>query len=141
MNRLTMHLAIAAAALTAVAGSASAQIMKAEIPFSFHAGNTLMQPGSYDVQVLRSAGNTQFLIRNNDTHKGAFVLGMLEPGAPKGLSDDAPARLSFECAEGQCVLRQLWPGAFNSYSLSGPKVGSDGPTHTTEIMLMKANAN
>ena len=39
MKRFTMNMTLAVAALTlAVAGTVSAQTMKAEIPFSFHIG-------------------------------------------------------------------------------------------------------
>ena len=38
MKRLTTNLMIAAAAIAAVAGSASAQTLKADIPFTFHIG-------------------------------------------------------------------------------------------------------
>ena len=139
MKRLTTHLVIAAAALTAVAASAPAQTLKAEVPFSFRAGKALMQPGAYDVQILRAAGNTQFLIRNKDTKQAVFILPMLEPDAPKAWKADGKARLSFECAESQCALRELWTGINTAYYMPGPRVESDGHARVTEVILTKTN--
>src|SRR5580700_2722631 len=58
MKNFTMQLTIAAAALVAVAGSASAQTYKAEIPMAFHAGSNAMAAGSYEVVVRNTSGQS-----------------------------------------------------------------------------------
>ena len=141
MNRLSIHFAIAAAALTAVATSASAQTLKAEIPFSFRAGKILMQPGSYDVQRRQSAGNVDFLIRNNDTKEAVFVLPNVNGSVPKAWAADGQARLSFACADGRCALQKIWSGEGTTYSLPVPKKALDGMSQSAEIVMTKANAN
>ncbi len=52
MKKLTTKLMIAAAALVVAAGAASAQTMKAEIPFAFRAGDKVMAAGTYRVETL-----------------------------------------------------------------------------------------
>ena len=45
MKNFTMNMTLAVAALTLAAGTASAQTVKAEIPFAFRVGGQIMQPG------------------------------------------------------------------------------------------------
>ena len=49
MKNLTTNLMLAAIALAAASGVASAQQLKAEIPFSFRAQGTLVPAGPYTV--------------------------------------------------------------------------------------------
>jgi hypothetical protein len=140
MKRLTMHSLFAAAALTAVAGGASAQTMKAEIPFSFQAGGTAMAPGSYTVKVDHGSGNAHFLVRNNDTAKAVMLVQSVEGTARKTWRADGQARLGFECAGARCALREVWSGADSrTYYLNGPKLGGNEAARSAEVALTKAN--
>ena len=67
MKRLIMHSMFAAAALVAVVASAPAQTLKAEIPFAFRSGNTLMQPGSYEVVRIQTGNLAMFSLRSRDS--------------------------------------------------------------------------
>ena len=73
MNSLTMNCMIAVAALAVTAGSASAQVLRAEIPFAFRAGNTLMAPGAYDLNMAVSPSRTYFLLRNAETKRSVML--------------------------------------------------------------------
>ena len=106
MTRLTTKLMIAAAALVA-AGAASAQTMKADIPFAFRASGKVMAPGAYQV-VLGATGNSVLIRR----FKHEAVLAMPLTRA-EGKSESA--KLVFKCGSGTCALAEIWPG----YSTGG----------------------
>src|SRR4051812_25960655 len=74
MKLNTLTLTFAAVAMMAAAGTASAQNLKAEIPFSFQAAGATMHPGAYSV-ILRSAANgTIVQIRNEDEGRSVMTL-------------------------------------------------------------------
>jgi len=109
MKSSTMRWMIAAAALAVVAGTASAQTYKAEIPVSFRAGDKAMLPGSYEVKV--ESGNTgipQVFVRNLDDYKQVLLVARPGNDAPKAWRDAGKPVFAFECAEGRCVLRNMW---------------------------------
>jgi hypothetical protein len=138
MKRLTMNCMFAAAALTAVAGSASAQILKAEIPFTFHAGQSRMEAGSYEVKTPQGA-SAYLTLRNTDTGKAVMTV-YSHPDEARGRGE--PPRLTFACAGGRCVLQQVWPGgAERGYSLQSPRFARGEALITREIPLSKANSN
>ncbi len=122
MKSSTMRLTIAAAALAVAAGTASAQIYKAEIPVTFRAGGAMMLPGAYEVRVQSgNAGIPQVFVRNLDDYKQQVVL-IPTPGndAPKAWRDAGKPVFAFECAEGRCVLRNLWTATgIATYSFPG----------------------
>jgi hypothetical protein len=133
MKSLILQLTIAAAALTAGAGAASAQqAMKAEVPFNFRAGRAALKPGPYEMQMQQTGGNTRVLLRNTDTGEGVFLNPMTF--GHSATRDNRP-RLEFECGSNQCVLRQIKSGGDLSYYVPGPKVTNDEPTRVTQIPL------
>jgi hypothetical protein len=141
MKRLTMNCMLAAAALTAVATSASAQSMKAEIPFAFQAGAARLAPGAYTVKMNRGVGARFFEIRNADTGKGVLVGVRSDGDVLKAWQADGKPRLQFECGGARCVLRQLWEGGGGRvYGIQGPAFSRDEPVSTTEIALTRAKA-
>jgi len=103
MTRLTTKLMIAAAALVA-AGAASAQTMRADIPFAFRAGGSgkVMAAGRYSVNLRGLGGTVAFQGR----HKGAVVA---LPITHKAGAESTPT-LVFACGPGTCRLIQIWPG-------------------------------
>src|ERR1700689_3915174 len=101
MTRFTTKLMIAAAALFA-AGAASAQTMKADIPFAFRAGGKVMAAGTYYVNGRYFRDTV--LIRS--LHNGSVVA--MPTTHQNGVEGDA--RLVFTCARETCSLAQIWPG-------------------------------
>jgi hypothetical protein len=101
MTRLTTKLMIAAAALVA-AGAASAQTMKADIPFAFQASGKMMAAGTYQVN-LRGTGGTVVIRRYNRDAVYAKPVTLKEGKVEN-------AKLVFVCAHGTCSLSQIWAG-------------------------------
>ena len=142
MKRLTMNLMIAAAALAAVAGSASAQTLKADIPFTFHAGGALLSPGTYQVKMNSTNGAPIFILQNADTGKASMVGEYASGDAPKAWTANGAARLAFECAGSRCVLRSVYQGGdAPAHHLSGPKFGPNEEVHTAEVRMTSLKAD
>ena len=136
MKTLTMRLMVAAAALAAVAGGASAQTYKAEIPVTFRAGDKLMLPGSYELRVDRSlAGIPQVFVRNLD--KNTAIAFVARPGrdAPKAWQAAGNPMIAFECADGRCVLRSLWTG-YETATYTFPGSITPGGDSKMAVMLV-----
>ena len=139
MKRLTMNCMLAAAALTAVATGASAQSMKAEIPFTFHAGQALLSPGAYNVKMERGSGARYFILRNNDTGKGVLVGMSGDRTAQKSWNADGKPRLVFECAGARCALREVWEGPGSpSHLIPSPRFAPGEAIRTSEIAMTSA---
>ena len=142
MKCLTMNLAIAAAAIVAAAGSASAQNLKADIPFTFRAANTTMLPGSYDVKIERSGGSGYLVLFNADNHKSVILAQYVIGDPSKTWKAEGTPKLGFECAGERCVLREAWPGYdAPSYRFRGPKLESGEPTRVAEIAMTRVKAD
>jgi hypothetical protein len=112
MTRLTTKLMIAAAALVA-AGAASAQTMKADIPFAFRAGGKVMAAGTYQVDFLRVGEAVAIRSR----HNGAVVA---MPITHKDGVESTP-KLVLACGRGTCSLSQIWHGSGTGLVFSTPK--------------------
>jgi hypothetical protein len=139
MKRMKLNYLFAAAALAAGASSASAQsLLKAEIPFTFHAGRSIMDPGSYEVR-LPEGVSSYVTLRNIDT--GKSVLAPYQ--SPQETSGRAGLpRLTFACGGARCILHQVWPGGLNrGYNLSAPKFGQGEAVVGREVRLTKASTN
>jgi hypothetical protein len=131
MKRFLTHSMFAAAALVAVAGSASAQSLKAEIPFAFRAGAVLMQPGTYDVVARQGMSSMLFELHNRDTRQSVVLFR-------QGTRDVASAglrKIAFECVGSNCALRELWTGSEASSLFSSPKNPSGDPVRIAEVPL------
>jgi hypothetical protein len=141
MKRLTMNSLVVAAALTAVAGSAAAQTMKAEIPFTFRAGGAVLTPGTYVVKIdSGGSGQTHFVLRNEETRQSVIVGQTVQGLAPRQWRADGQARLGFECVGARCALRNIWSGGdTRAYYLPGPKLGGNETARAAEVALTKAN--
>jgi len=120
MKSSTMTMMIAAAALTVAAGSASAQSFKAEIPLTFKAGNAVMVPGSYAVNV--SGDGKLIQIRNAETQKSVVMLSVPGGDVPKAWRATDKPVISFACVEGSCSLSRMWNGKDSSdYRFPAPR--------------------
>jgi hypothetical protein len=116
MTRLTTNLMIAAAALVA-ASAASAQTMKADIPFAFQASGKAMAAGKYQV-VYRGGTSNMVLIRRYN-HEAVLAMPV---SRKEGKVQNA--KLVFSCAHGTCSLSQIWAGnSSDGLEFKTPKLG------------------
>src|SRR3989442_10491057 len=119
MKNLTMKMMVAAAALVVAVGVASAQGMKAEIPFRFQAAGVWLEPGTYSIRNI-SGSSVLYRIANMDTAGG--VAAMPQFPMDNFNAKDNPGKLVFECVDGPCALVQLWDGRRGvAYAFSRPK--------------------
>jgi len=137
MTNFTTRLMVAAATLVAAAGAASAQTLKAEIPFTFRANGKVMTAGAYRVTVSRmSAGTPILYIRSNEGHDAALARPQAPYDAPKAWQAAGKPVLSFACGEKLCSLTGVWTGdQAPAYNFSAPKLGSDEPTRVALVVL------
>ncbi len=141
MKTLTTTLMVAAAALAAVAGSASAQTLKAEIPFNFRVGNSLMAPGTYRVAMLSGAGGPIFTIQNLDTNRSAMLGNYVLTDASKAWKAAGIPKLAFACVESHCSLQEAWSGGARSYRFQAPKAGRHDDPRLAEISMTRVRAD
>ena len=108
MKSFTTNCLIAAATLLVAAGGASAQTLKAEIPFAFRVGGTLMKPGPYTV--TRPNMNTQVLRLSHLDGGGSAMFMVVPHNANKDWIATGTPKLAFACVDGQCSLSRIWDG-------------------------------
>ena len=139
MKQLTTNL-MAVAVVALAAGSASAQALKADIPFTFQVSGVTMSAGTYVVMSPSNSGSKYVVLRNTDTNKS--VMAMYTPNDPaKELKAQGRAGIQFECGGPQCALRQIWTDSGSpAYAFRGPKLGSDGDKHMAFIPLTTVKA-
>ena len=137
MKRLITYSIFAAAALTAVAGSASAQALKAEIPFSFRAGTTQMGPGTYDIVVDKTSANCVFRLYNRDSNASVMLINYAQDDAAKAWVKAGLPTMSFVCTESRCALQKIWLGSDYAYRFTGRPAG-DNNARVAEIRLTRA---
>ena len=107
MKRYTMNMTLAVAALTLAAGTVSAQTMKAEIPFAFHVGNKVMQPGEYHVSRLSGyTGTSVWKLSNVDAKQSVLMVPVHRAAPSKEWTESRPRQ-----AELPLRRRPLHPGA------------------------------
>lgn len=142
MKSLTTNWMIAVAALAVTAGGASAQVLKAEIPFTFRAGKTLMAPGAYELNVGASPSHNYFLLRNDDTNTSVMLANFNVGDVTKSWKAKRLPRLGFDCVDGRCALHEIWTADDgNAYYFEGPKLGRDGNTRHAEIVMTRMKAD
>ena len=136
MTRLTNLMATAAAALFVTVGIASAQdVLKAEVPFAFHVGSKVMEPGTIRVRALGGAtGNFAILVNNYAANRSYIIMPKEVGDAPKSWMASGVPKLGFDCRTGACVLARFWTGHGNAYGFYGPKT-KGGETMLTEIVM------
>ena len=119
MTSFTKTSLVAAAALLIVAGAASAQTLKADIPFAFHVADKTLPAGSYTVD--RIADGPVYLLRNENGSGGAAALGQAPHDPPKAWKAEGSPKLVFRCGESTCTLTDLWDGARPAYGIGQRK--------------------
>ncbi len=142
MKTLTRRLMIAAAALAAAAGSAYAQSLKADIPFTFHTAGATLSAGTYMITPTYSTGRQYLTIRNVDTGAAAMLSQYINAVASKAMEWDNTAKLTFECSKRACVLRELWKGGgAGGFLFLGPSLPRGEDTHIAEVVLTSVKAD
>jgi hypothetical protein len=142
MKLMMNYVTTAAAVLIAAAGVASAQnTLKAEVPFAFHVGSNVMEPGTIRVQVMSGhTGNGALVISNSDAKRTYFVLPKSTGDAPKNWIASGEPKLGFDCSSGTCILAKAWNGEGYAYEFYRPKTKS-GETLLTEIVMKSDRGN
>src|SRR5437660_9831677 len=126
---------IAAVTLVVAAGSASAQVLKAEIPFPFRAGGVVMAAGEYMVIANQKNGQPVYRLWSEQEHRSILVLATSSSDPEKAWKASGSPVLSFECGVSHCALSAIWAGpATPAYTFSRPKLGRDEPTHTAPVV-------
>ena len=141
MKKTTTRLTIAAAFLALAAGVASAESLRADVPFAFRIGNKLMAPGSYLVQIT-GATNNVVTLRNATTKEIGLALpiALAEPSMEWKANGDAV--LSFECGVDRCALTRIWSGgSAPADSLAHPKLAAGEQASVTLVRMSRANGD
>jgi hypothetical protein len=103
-NTVTRMIMIVAVAAVAGVSTASAQNLKASIPFKFRANTVYLPAGAYTISSVGEANGKVYSVRNIDTHQGVLVT-VRHPVTVGGAQDP---RLTFLCRGEDCTLSQLW---------------------------------
>ena len=137
MKSLTTNCMIAVAALAAAAGSASAQVLKAEIPFTFRFGGAALTPGSYNVRVTHGEKARYVTLQSTDSRHVAVMLYYAND-VPKALEARGTATIGFSCVGASCALTQIWQGPGSpTLQFKAPKSGADGEQRVAEVPLTR----
>jgi hypothetical protein len=115
--------------------------MKAEVPFAFHVGSKVMEPGTIRVQTIGGTNGSFAILVNNYTANRSYIIMPKELGdAPKSWFASGAPKLGFDCSTGACVLAQFWAGHGSAYRFFGPKT-KGGETMLTEIVMKPDKAD
>ena len=138
MKRLS-NITLAVAVLVVAAGSASAETMKAEIPFAFHVGKQLMEPGAYHVRLMDGPSGNRVFALSSDAGKQTMLTLPTQSTPPQQWKSDLSPKLRFRCTDGYCELAQLWTGddAFE-FHMSGSR---NSDVQIAEILLRPERAD
>jgi hypothetical protein len=109
-------LAVAALAVVAafVPTTSRAQVAtKADVPFSFQAGDKTMSPGEYKIGRANIGSGTMQVIERTDSTKRSYLsTSSMEQDVPNG-----GARLVFHCYNHDCFLYEVWNGSGTGWKL------------------------
>src|SRR5215831_9017918 len=124
MKCTAIRLMFATAVVAVVTSVASAQTMKADIPFAFRFGKEMYPAGTYRVQVQGPYSTVR--ISNLETrHDAVMLVTSTETPAAAWRATGAPV-MAFECGLGRCQLTQIWAGFDRpALSLPHPRLGRD----------------
>ena len=137
MKNLTKNMTIAAAALMVAAGVAGAQTIKAEVPFGFRVGGSVMPAGLYRVNTSSTSGGAMFTLTNEDTHQSLLTMPYAS-NIQKG--GETPVSLTFECSGENCALVRVAPGSGQTYHIWKPKMEKGEGTRLAVIRAVRVNA-
>ena len=137
MTRLTTRLMVTAAAMAVAVGVASAQNMKAEIPFTFRANGVVMPAGTYRVDLRYDSASGPLMYLNSlDTANTALMKAIVPHDPPKAWRNAHQAVLSFECAGNQCSLVEAWGGGERSaFRFPAPRLSKTEQVRVSVVTL------
>ena len=137
MTSFTTRMMVRAAMLVVAAGAASAQTMKAEIPFTFRAGDRVMAAGTYQVTELnRQSGPPVFRVADMGGRHAILLMPNALRDTEKGWEAAGKALLAFDCGGSRCALAAVWRGYPSpAYSFKRQKLGRDEPARFTMISM------
>jgi hypothetical protein len=142
MKHFTTNYLLAAAGMVLAAGTASAQALTAEVPFSFRAGGKLMTPGTYRVVTGYSSFSSQFLqMASIDDKKSRVILLVRQEDAARAWMKAGVPMIAFHCVDGKCSLAKVWNGGDRSSYLLDAKPGRDANASLTMIPLTAVKAD
>lgn len=133
MTNFMKSMMVTAAALT-LAGAASAEDLKADIPFAFQVGNKVMQPGVYEVHRL-TTGIPAFRLSSTTTHEAAIAGPGANRDAAKEWKADGLPRLVFACGASRCSLSELWDGGAGNPAQAFPTPKSHNEAMRTAVVV------
>ncbi len=141
MKSMTTKMMTAAAALMVVAGVASAQQYRADIPFAFSAGGKMLAPGTYVLKV-NPMSQWMVVITNRATLKSSVALPNTHGDVRKNAPAGGEPTLTFVCGSSRCSLAQLWTGAASpALTFNQPRIGKDDQASATDIRVVKLNGD
>ena len=108
----------------------------AEVPFDFHAGQSALPAGTYNVIKTGMSGILQ--LRNEDTRDSIF----LSPQGREEANRNVDPKLSFRCYGGDCYLSAVWmPDSLGyTFTKSGreKEIAKAGGQATTKYVALLA---
>ena len=134
MKNLTTNMIIAAAALMVTAGMATAQTIKAEVPFSFKANGVAMPAGQYQLARLTPVSGSNIIrVSNPDAHRSILA----SPIVKNDWARHGDPKLTFECSGAACALLSVDAGEGHSYTFANPKHAEDSRIAVIRAMLVR----
>jgi len=143
MTNFANRLMVAAATLVVAAGVASAETLKADIPFAFRVGGATMSPGTYQVKVANSGTATSVLsLYSADTRQSAIAVPIATHDVSSAVANANRPVIAFECAGNRCSLQYVWDGKDrrSAYRFATPKPG-DEPSRIAVIEMHSAKGD
>jgi len=120
MKSVTMNLMLATAALMVASTVASAQTVKATIPFAFQYKGKVMPAGTY--RVTDSGVNPWLEVANVRTREKTFMVPQAAVDPQKEWLSSPGGILQFTCRDGACVLTRVWTNSGKpARTFPGPK--------------------
>jgi len=137
MTNLTTKMMFAAATLAVAAGAASAQTMKAEIPFTFRAGDTAMTPGTYEIRSTgQKNGAAIFRLYDKNSKRSIMLMPIAARDPQKAWEASGTPLLSFDCVANRCALSAIWAGPFKpAYTIRHGNLGNEEPVRVALIEM------
>lgn len=136
MTKFTTRLMVAAATFVVAAGAASAQTMKADIPFTFRAGGAMFPAGTYRVQLSYDSGVPILYLRGEAGYPAALAQAMAPHDPPKNWRANRGATMAFQCGVSQCSLVEVWSGTERpAYSFATPRLGRNETLRVAVVAL------
>ena len=135
-NATTTKMMLAAVLLTAASTVASAQAMKAEIPFAFHAAGKAMPAGVYRVTAAKA--ESQFELVSSNTRDRILLVPHISQDPQKSWKNGKSGVLQFVCGARGCALAQIWNyGSTSAHVITIPNPAERLGAHVALIRMVR----